>query len=225
MTRKEIRQKHLADIILKRGYIPKTGELAEILGVTERTIERDLKDLCDLIPDKALEEIKTGLMLKLRDRIPEMQDRDLIKLAEFFLAKRTRVDSKVESDKPIILEMAYRPEKQWTPEEFDETIKRYISPITKELLRRQEDEIDRLKKALNPFEVKPYKEAPESSEEEPSDLVYPEEPAAEESPRESRPSRPEVCPDCGSGLIPELRYPGKVRCRRCGKVLDFSEYT
>lgn len=101
MTRKEIRHKKMAAIILERGYIPKTGELAQALGVTECTVERDLRELSDLVPESALEEIKTSLMLRLRDRIPSMKDHNLIKLAEFFLAKKTAIAAAVAAQQQL----------------------------------------------------------------------------------------------------------------------------
>ena len=99
MIRKTIRQRKLAAIILEKGFIPKTSELAEQLSVKIRTIERDLNELADLIPDTAIQDIKINLMLQLRDRVPTMKDGDLIRLAEFFLARKreTKLDSRIES--------------------------------------------------------------------------------------------------------------------------------
>ena len=96
MARKEIRQQQLVAIILEEGRIPSTDELAEKLEVTPRTIRRDLEDIARLIPSTAVEDIEQRLMLKLRERVPEMSDSDLIKLAEFFLAKRSRIDTQIE---------------------------------------------------------------------------------------------------------------------------------
>ena len=99
MARKEIRQRQLLTIILEEGCIPSSSDLARKLGVTDRTIRRDLEDIARLIPVTAVEDIEQRLMLRLRDRVPDMKDGDLIRLAEFFLAKKheTKLDSHIES--------------------------------------------------------------------------------------------------------------------------------
>ena len=100
MGRKEIRQKQLIQIILDHGGIPATVFLAKELGVTERTIQNDLNDINALIPDAAVEDIRRMLMLRLRERLPEMSDVSLLKLAEFFLSRKTeaKVEAKVDVD-------------------------------------------------------------------------------------------------------------------------------
>ena len=89
MGRKEIRQKQLIQIILDHGGIPATGLLAAELGVTERTIQNDLNDIKKLVPAAAVEDIERMLMIRLRERLPEMTDVSLLKLAEFFLSKKS----------------------------------------------------------------------------------------------------------------------------------------
>ncbi len=95
MGRKEARQKQLMQIILDSGGIPATGFLAGELGVTERTIQNDLNDILEQIPGAAVEDIHRMLMLRLRDRLPEMTDVSLLKLAEFFLSKKSEVRADV----------------------------------------------------------------------------------------------------------------------------------
>jgi len=97
MGRKEIRQKHLLQVILDRGGIPSSKELATIFKVSERTIQYDLAEITETIPDVAVEDIRRILMLRLRKRVPEMKDRDLLKLAEFFLSKKTEVKGEVDA--------------------------------------------------------------------------------------------------------------------------------
>ena len=98
MGRKEIRQKQILNIILELGYIPDTCLLAEKCNVSERTIQNDLEAITPSIPETAKQELHQIVMLQLRKRAPEMSDRDLIKLAEFFLIKMTttKVESKGE---------------------------------------------------------------------------------------------------------------------------------
>jgi len=98
MGRKEARQKQLMQIILDSGGIPATKYLAEQLGVTERTIQHDLNDILEQIPGAAVEDIHRMLMLRLRERLPEMTDVSLLKLAEFFLSKKT--EARIEASGP-----------------------------------------------------------------------------------------------------------------------------
>ena len=99
MGRKEIRQKQLLQLILEQGFIPSSKELAAVLNVTDRTIRNDLDEISASIPDVAVDDIRRMLMLRLRKRVPEMKDGDLLKLAEFFLSKKT--ESKVESKSEV----------------------------------------------------------------------------------------------------------------------------
>lgn len=98
MGRKKIRQKQLIQLILNEGRIPETSVLAKRFHVTQRTIQKDLNDVAGLIPDTAIEEIRRKLMFELNKRVSNMKEHNLIKLAEFFLAKKTeaRVEAKVE---------------------------------------------------------------------------------------------------------------------------------
>lgn len=98
MSRKEIRQKQILETILEKGYIPSSKELASILKVTERTIRNDLAEISEKIPNVAVEDIRRLLMLRIRQRVPEMKDSDLLKLAEFFLSKKTEVKGEVKSE-------------------------------------------------------------------------------------------------------------------------------
>lgn len=102
MNRKVFRQNRLLEIIFEAGYIPTEKELAEMLNVTSRTIHSDLQALkAALSPDAAVDEIRQRLMLRLRARVPKMTDRDLIRLAEFFLTKKSEVKSDVEASVTI----------------------------------------------------------------------------------------------------------------------------
>ena len=95
MGRKEIRQKQLLQLVLERGGIPSTSELASAFNVSQRTIQNDLDEIIDLIPDMAVKDINRLLMLELNKRVPEMRDGDLIRLAGFFLSKK--IEANVES--------------------------------------------------------------------------------------------------------------------------------
>ena len=99
--RKEIRQKQLLQLILERGGVPPTAKLAEVFEVTQRTIQNDLNDIEALIPRAAVDDIHKLLVLRLRQRVPEMEDRDLLKLAEFFLSKKSEQTVRTESTHTI----------------------------------------------------------------------------------------------------------------------------
>ena len=103
MGRKEIRQKKLFNIIKERCYIPPTKELASLLNVTERTIRNDIAEINEGIPKVATDELRQIVLLRLRSRALEMKDSDLIKLAEFFLAKKSEV--KGELAQKIVVQM------------------------------------------------------------------------------------------------------------------------
>jgi len=98
MSRKSIRQKELLQFILDKGFIPKTSELAEAFKVSDRTIRRDFEEISGQISDVAVEDIHQMVLLRLRKRVPEMADKYLIELAEFFLAKKKEITGRVETE-------------------------------------------------------------------------------------------------------------------------------
>jgi len=93
----------MLQLILEQGSIPPSKELAMRLNVTERTIRNDLEEISGKIPEVAIEDVRRMLMLRLRKRVPEMKDRDLLKLAEFFLSKKAEIKGKVEQQ--IVVKM------------------------------------------------------------------------------------------------------------------------
>jgi len=96
MGRKSVRQKRLLQIILDYGGIPPTPYLAKELKVSDRTIRNDLNDIDKLIPKVAIDDIEQKLMFRLRDRLPEMSDLNLIRLTGFFVAKK--LETKLETE-------------------------------------------------------------------------------------------------------------------------------
>jgi len=113
LGKKEIRLKNLKKAILDLGYIPNPAELSQTLKVSTRTVERDLEEISEQIPEIAVDDIKRTLMLRLRKRVPEMKDQDLIRLAEFFLSKKTEVKGDFQSNVTI---ECWDPDKEKLPE-------------------------------------------------------------------------------------------------------------
>jgi len=102
MRARQFRHKQILTYILELGYIPKESELSAKFNVSERTIRSDLEAILEKVPEVAVDDVRRMLMLRLRKRVPEMKDRDLLKLAEFFLSKKTEVKGHV--DTTIIVE-------------------------------------------------------------------------------------------------------------------------
>jgi len=110
MGRKEIRQKQLLKLILEHGGVPSTERLAEELGVTVRTIQNDLHDVAEMIPEVATEEIEKALFLRIKQRLPEFSDLNLLRLLEYYKSKKSEAVVKTEGDLVFKLE-TWRPEK------------------------------------------------------------------------------------------------------------------
>lgn len=101
MGKKQLRQNAIKEIILRSGFKPRTKDLAERFGVTERTIQTDINEIADEITDVKIESIFQALLDRLNERthdVDRMSNRDLILLAEFFMSKKreTRVEAQGE---------------------------------------------------------------------------------------------------------------------------------
>lgn len=106
MGRKEIRQRQIINTIIERGgKVPSTPELAERFEVTERTIQNDLNDISNLIPDAVIDDIKNMLIFRLRERLPMFSDLNLLRLAEFFMSKKS--ESKHEVSGPTSITVVF----------------------------------------------------------------------------------------------------------------------
>jgi transcriptional antiterminator len=104
MGKKEIRQDKLLQLILTDCRIPKNLEkLAESLGVSVRTLERDINDIRALLPQECLHDMKEQALLQLRHRISNMKDSDLIRLVEFFVPKKR--DVQVSGETQVVVKL------------------------------------------------------------------------------------------------------------------------
>lgn len=99
MGKRKLRQNELMRIILKLGYVPKNqSELAELLHVSVRTVQRDINEIKEMLPKVCLDDMKEQAFLQLRGRVPNLKDSDLIRLFEFFVPKKRDIKFRGESE-------------------------------------------------------------------------------------------------------------------------------
>ena len=104
MGKKEIRQQKLMKVIAELGYIPRDlNRIADALHASVRTVQRDINEIRDMMPKVALDDIRDAVVLRIRHRVPDMKDSDLIRLAEFFIPKKR--DYKVEGETEVLVKM------------------------------------------------------------------------------------------------------------------------
>jgi len=112
MSRKDIRQDKIIQLILEQTRTPTQSELAEKFGVSERTIRSDLREIEDKIPKEAWKETFRKLMLSINKSVESMKEHNKLKLLEFFKSKKSQ---KIEADVKETIQIV-----TWDPDAEDD---------------------------------------------------------------------------------------------------------
>ena len=104
MGKRKTRQDKLITFILQQGSTPiDQRELAKKFHVSVSTIQKDMNEIREDLIKIALEESKRKLILRIKDRIPDMKNSELIQLLESFFPKKR--DAKPAEENQIIVKM------------------------------------------------------------------------------------------------------------------------
>ena len=94
-SKPELRQEYIKTCYLETVRIPPSKELSEKFGVSVRQIDRDIRTVAECIKDPELvDKISRKFLEELRRRLPDMEDRDFVKLTKHFLAEKQEVEAK-----------------------------------------------------------------------------------------------------------------------------------
>lgn len=94
-SRPQLRRDYIKKFYLEKGYIPSTKSLAEKFHAKIRAINKDIEAVVNEVTDPDLVgQIRRKFLDELNDRMPEMSDKDFVKLTRHFLATKTEVEAK-----------------------------------------------------------------------------------------------------------------------------------
>jgi len=110
-AQQELRREAIKEFYLETGRLPSIQSIMEEFNITERTVRKDLKFVANEIKDPELvEKIRRKFLEQLQRRIPEMEDRNFVKLTKHFLAEKAEV--KAEIDGTFNLIVPFRPSQE-----------------------------------------------------------------------------------------------------------------